>query len=593
MATAGDGADMAVDVLPEPVAKVPSGVRGLDEVTGGGFPRGRPTLVVGAAGCGKTLLGMQFLVQGAMEHGEPGVHLAFEETQQELAANVASLGYDLPRLQRERLLWLDHVRLDPAEIFETGEYDLEGLFVRIAAGVAAVGAKRIVLDTIEVLFGGLSDASVVRSELQRLFRWLKERGLTAIITGERGEAGRVSRFGIEEYVSDCVIVLDHRVSEDLSTRRLRVVKYRGSMHGTNEYPFLIGEAGLLVLPVTSLSLDHPAPVERVSSGIARLDELAGGGFYQGSSMLIGGSAGTGKTTFAAQFVDAACRRGERAVFVSYEESPRQLIRDMHSVGIDLQQWVDADRLRFQSTRPSLYGLEAHLASLMRLVNDFDPAVVVVDPISSMLHAGSSSEVVTMLIREVDFLKSRGLTAMFTTLTGMEHLEHSGVAVSSLIDTWLLTRAVETNGERTRVLYLIKSRGTSHSNQLAEFELTDNGIRILDPYIGAAGVLTGSARLSQEAADTALNLKRSQEVQSRQRELHRRREAVEAQVAALWRGYETDAEAVQQLVAEDQDRADRLRGLRQVMAQHRSAPDTRTDDDGRLPEQADRPEGRPR
>ena len=425
MATAGDGADVAVDVLPEPVAKVPSGVRGLDEVTGGGFPRGRPTLVVGAAGCGKTLLGMQFLVQGAMEHGEPGVHLAFEETPQELAANVASLGYDLPRLQRERLLWLDHVRLDPAEIVETGEYDLEGLFVRIAAGVAAVGAKRIVLDTIEVLFGGLSDASVIRSELQRLFRWLKERGLTAIITGERGEAGRVSRFGIEEYVSDCVIVLDHRVSEDLSTRRLRVVKYRGSMHGTNEYPFLIGEAGLLVLPVTSLGLDHPAPAERVSSGIARLDELAGGGFYQGSSVLIGGSAGTGKTTFAAQFVDAACRRGERAVFVSYEESPRQLVRDMHSVGIDLQQWVDADRLRFQSTRPSLYGLEAHLASLMRLVDDFGPAVVVVDPISSMLHAGSSSEVVTMLIREVDFLKSRGVTAMFTTLTGMEHLEQSG------------------------------------------------------------------------------------------------------------------------------------------------------------------------
>ena len=452
MATAGDGGDVAVDVLPEPVGKVPSGVRGLDEVTQGGLPRGRPTLVVGAAGCGKTLLGMQFLVQGAVEYGEPGVHLAFEETPAELAANVASLGYNLPRLQRKRLLWLDHVRLDRAEIVETGEYDLEGLFIRIAAGVAAVGAKRVVLDTIEVLFSALSDASVIRSELQRLFRWLKDHGLTAVITGERGEGGRVSRFGIEEYVSDCVIVLDHRVNEDLSTRRLRVVKYRGSLHGTNEYPFLIGDQGLTVLPVTSLGLDHPAPAERVSSGIARLDELASGGFYKGSSVLIGGSAGTGKTTFAAQFVDATCRRGDQAVFVSHEESPRQLVRNMRSVGIDLQRWVDAGRLRLHSTRPSLYGLEAHLAMLMRLVDDFDPAVVVVDPLTSMLHAGSRSEVMTMLVRVVDFLKSRGITAMFTTLTGAEHLEESDVAISSLIDTWLLTRTVEANGERSRVLY---------------------------------------------------------------------------------------------------------------------------------------------
>ena len=570
---------------PAPVAKVPSGVRGLDEVTDGGLPRGRPTLVAGAAGCGKTLLGMQFLVQGAVEYGEPGVHLAFEETPQELAANVASLGYDLPRLEREGLLYLDHVRLDPAEIVESGEYDLEGLFVRLAAGVAAVGAKRVVLDTIEVLFGALSNTSVIRSELQRLFRWLKDHGLTAVITGERGEAGRISRYGIEEYVSDCVIVLDHRVSEDISTRRLRVVKYRGSVHGTNEYPFLIGDQGLIVLPVTSLDLDHAAPTERVSSGIGRLDELAGGGFYQASSVLVAGSAGTGKTTFAAHFVDAACRRGDRAVFVSYEESPRQVVRNMGSVGLDLQRWVDAGLLRLQSLRPSLYGLETHLATLMRLVDEFDPAVMVVDPLSSMLHAGSRLETTAMLVRVVDFLKGRGITVMFTTLTGTEHLEQSGAAISSLVDTWLLTRTVETNGERNRILYLIKSRGTRHSNQLAEFELTDHGIRILDPYIGPAGVLTGSARLTQEAADSAQQVARTQEIDTRGRDLARRREAVEAQVAALWREFEAEADAVHQLrtdaAAGESGRAD----LRAVMGRHRWAPISAAGENGTPPPRA--------
>jgi circadian clock protein KaiC len=514
--------------------KVKTGIRGLDEVTGGGLPRGRPTLICGSAGCGKTLFGIEFLVKGVTECGEPGVFLAFEESEEELAQNVRSLGYDLDRLAAEGKLAVDYVHVDSSEIEETGEYDLEGLFIRLGAAIDAIGAQRVVLDTIETLFGGLANEAILRSELRRLFRWLKQKGVTAVITAERGE-GTLTRQGIEEYVSDCVIVLDHRVDDQVSTRRLRIVKYRGSVHGTNEYPFLIDEDGISVLPVTSLGLEHKASSERVSSGIPRLDAMLGGqGYFRGSSILVSGTAGTGKTSMAALFADAACRRGERCLYFAFEESQSQAARNVRSIGLDLQQWIDRGLLRFHATRPTYYGLEMHLASMLKLIRAVQPHVVVVDPVSNMMSSGTAGQAHAMLLRLVDSLKLAQTTALFTSLTstGETNLERSDVDISSLIDTWILLRDIELGGERNRGLYVLKSRGMAHSNQIREFLITDQGIVLQDVYVGREGVLTGSMRLAQEAREREDALARQQEQARKRREFERRGSAIEAQIAAL-------------------------------------------------------------
>lgn len=458
--------------------KAPTGIQGLDEVTGGGLPKGRPTLVCGGPGCGKTLLAAEFLVRGATRFGEPGVFMAFEETAAELSANVRSLGFDLDDLIARKKLSVDFVYVERSEIDETGEYDLEGLFVRLGHAIDTLGAKRVVLDTIEVLFSGLSNGAVLRAELRRLFRWLKEKGVTVVITGERGE-GTLTRQGLEEYVSDCVIVLDHRVNDQVSTRRLRVVKYRGSAHGTNEFPFLIDGGGITVVPITSAGMDHPASTERVSTGVAGLDAMLGGkGYLRGTSVLISGTAGTGKTSLAAHFAAAACERGENCLYFSFEEAQTQLVRNMRSIGLDLDPWVKAGRLRIHATRPTRYGLEMHLATMYKMVTEFTPRVVVIDPISNFISSGSSAEAGAMLIRLVDFLKSREVTSVFTNLThGAGSPEETDVGISSIIDTWLLLRDTERDGERGGSLYVLKSRGMAHSKQVREFRLTDHGIEL--------------------------------------------------------------------------------------------------------------------
>ena len=460
--------------------KTPTGIEGLDQVTRGGLPKGRPTLVCGAAGCGKTLLAMEFLVRGATQFEEPGAFICFEETAEELAANVRSLGFDLDRLIEEKKIAIDFVRIEPAEIIENGEYDLEALFLRMGFAIDSVGAKRVVLDTIEALFGGFTDQALLRSELRRLFRFLKDRGVTAIITGERGH-GSLTRQGLEEYVSDCVILLDHRVNEQVSTRRLRIVKYRGTAHGTNEYPFLIDEKGMSVLPLTSLGLDHAVSSERVSSGVPRLDAMLGGkGFYRGTSILVTGTAGTGKTSLAAHFVAAACARGERCLYLAFEESAGQLYRNMRSIGVDLEPQAAKGTLRMHASRPTLLGLEAHLVQMHKMIEEFDPAVVVIDPISNLVNAGTTADTQAMLLRLIDFLKGRGTTAFFTHLTsGGGTADMTDVGVSSLIDSWILLRNIETDGERRRGLYILKSRGMSHSNQVHEFLLTDRGVELRD------------------------------------------------------------------------------------------------------------------
>jgi circadian clock protein KaiC len=529
--------------------KASSGIAGLDEVTGGGLPQGRATLVCGPAGCGKTLLGVEFLVRGITAFGEAGVFVAFEESTDDLVANVASLGFDLPRHQAEGMLVLDHIEVSPAVIDEAGEWDLEALFIRLGAAIDEVNAKRVVLDTLENLFGAFSDAATVRAELRRLFAWLKDRGVTAVVTGERGE-GALTRHGIEEYVSDCVIVLDHRVTEQTSTRRLRVLKYRGSLHGTNEYPFFIGETGVSVLPITSLGLQHAVSKERISTGIPRLDGMLGGaGFYRGSSILVSGTAGTGKSTFAAQFCEASCARGERALYVAFEESAPQITRNMDSVGIDLERHIDAGLLQFHCVRPSLLGLEAHLFTLQKLVTEFEPKLVVLDPISDLMGEGRDAEVTAMLTREIDYLKGRGITALFVGLNnGAEH-DSSDQQIASLIDTWLLVKAVEGNGERNRALYILKSRGMAHSNQVREFLITARGIEFADVYVGQQNVLTGSARAAQEADERLKALTRRQDLEQRQINLERRRKSVEAQTAIIWREFEAEADVVARLLSQ--------------------------------------------
>jgi circadian clock protein KaiC len=563
---AGSGqADPSLGALP----KALTGIAGLDEVTGGGLPRGRPTLICGPAGCGKTLLAMEFLVRGVTQFDEAGVFVAFEESAADLAANVASLGFGLARLETDGRLVIDHVNVAGAEIDDTGDWDLEGLFLRLGAAIDEVGAKRVVIDTIETLFGTFANEAILRAELRRLFAWLKERGVTAVITGERGE-GTLTRRGIEEYVSDCVIVLDHRVDAQTSTRRLRILKYRGSLHGTNEYPFLIGEAGISVLPITTLGLRNRVSKERMSTGVPRLDAMLGeGGYYKGSIVLVNGTAGTGKSTLASQFCEVTCRRGERALYFAFEESQEEIVRNMSSVGIDLQPAVDAGLLRFECFRPSVLGLEQHLFALQRAVTEFSPVVVVMDPISDLLRIGSEGDVSAMLTRQVDFLKARGVTALFTSLNAGAEAALPDQQIASLVDTWLLVKTMEGNGELNRLLYVLKSRGTAHSNQIREFVLTSQGIELADVYVGPQGVLTGSARQAQEALERSDGTAQLDDLEQRRVNLERRRDAVQAQTAELWRDFEDEANIVGQLLSHGstgaEDRADqrveqgRLRG----------------------------------
>ena len=548
--------------------KARTGISGLDEITGGGLPSGRTTLVCGAAGCGKTLLAAEFLVHGATQFGEPGVFMAFEETAEELAQNVSSLGFDLDQLAEQRKLLVDYVRIERSEIDETGEYDLEGLFIRLGHAIESIGAKRVVLDTLEVLFGGLDNAGIIRAELRRLFRWLKDKGVTAIVTAERGDR-TLTRHGLEEYVSDCVILLDHRVSAEVSTRRLRIIKYRGTTHGTNEYPFLIDDHGLIVMPVTSLELRHKASSERISSGVARLDTMLGGGIFRGSSVLISGTAGVGKTSLCAHFAHAACSRGERCLLFAFEESPSQLVRNMRSIGVDLQRWIDAGLLHVHAQRPTVSGLEMHLAKMHRWVAEFDPALVIVDPVSNLTMSSSEVEAGLMLMRLIDLLKSRETTAVLTNLTaGGTTLEFTELGISSLIDTWILVRDIELGGERNRALYVLKSRGTAHSNQIREFVLTAQGIDLRDVYVGPDGVLTGSMRTAQEARESALAQQRSQETE-------RRRSELEAQIAELRSQAESRQEDLRRLLAEH-ERAQQQSGLdRRQMAHSRHADDGTT------------------
>nr|WP_207910705.1 circadian clock protein KaiC [Chthoniobacter flavus] len=550
--------------------KAPTGIAGFDEVTLGGVPEGRPTLVCGSAGCGKSLFGVEFLIRGAVQYGEPGVLMTFEETEDDIRKNVASLGFDVEKLIAQKKLYIDFVRVDRAEIDENGEYDLEGIFVRLAHAIHTVGAKRVMLDTIETLFSGFSNQAILRSELRRLFGWLKDRNLTTVITGERGD-GSLTRQGLEEYVSDCVILLDHRVTGQISTRRMRVVKYRGSTHGTNEYPFLIDEQGISVLPITASGMDYPVSNARISSGIAELDDMLDGkGYFRGSTVMVTGTAGTGKSSVAAHLAEAACQRGERCMYFSFEESPAQIVRNMRSVGIHLQPHVDRHLLQFHSARPTMHGLEMHLVKMHKMIEAFQPKVVIVDPISNLQSAGSLDDSTSMLVRLIDFLRKKQITAFFVSLAsaGSASTEMTDEGMSSLVDTWLLVRDIELGGERNRALYVLKSRGMAHSNQVREFLITSRGIRLRPAYLGPSGVLTGSARLSQEARDEAEIRMVKEESERKQMALEHRRKAIEAQVEALRAQFKSEEEEFERAALSAKLHSDLLAVERAAMAKSR-------------------------
>ena len=575
---------------PPGLPKVPTGIQGLDDITEGGLPRGRVSLIAGAAGSGKTVLAMGFLVNGAEKFGEPGLFVSFEESSGDLETNFASQGFDLKRLQKKGLLALDHIRIERNEMEETGEYDLEGLFVRLGAEIDAIKAKRVVLDTIEVLFSAFTDEVVVRSEIKRLFAWLAERGVTAIVTGEAGER-TITRHGLEEYVADFVVVLSHLVSDETATRRLRIVKYRGSAHGTNEFSFLIDERGISVLPISSLGLRHDASTKRLSSGLAQLDEMLGGkGYFQGSSILVSGSAGTGKTSIAAHFVDAACRRGEKALYFAFEESPAQIARNMASIGLDLDKWVKKDLLRIHSERPQNSGLEMHLVRMNREIEEFAPAVTVVDPITNLTSIGTRSAIRATLTRMIDALKSRQVTALFTSLTeGGGPPEATDVGVSSLMDSWILLRNLEVGGERTRGLYVLKSRGTAHSNQIREFFMSSDGVELAAIYAGAAGFLTGAARAAREAEERADALRLARSIEEKEHEAERKRKLMTAELERLKTEFEAAIESLENSIFEERMKQEALEssgaavrearrhgdgGAKQVAAKRRPKPGAR-------------------
>jgi circadian clock protein KaiC len=556
---------------PPHLEKALTGIEGFDEITLGGLPRGRASLVCGSAGCGKTLFATEFLVNGARRFSEPGVLMAFEETSEELVVNAASLKFDLDDLTRRGMLVIDHVQVDSHQTAETGEYDLEGLFIRLRHAIESIGARRVVLDTIETLFSGFSNEGLLRSEIRRLFQFLKSFGVTAIITAERGEKS-LTRFGLEEYVADCVILLDHRITEQVSTRRLRVVKYRGSTHGANEYPFLIDEQGFSVLPITSLGLQHKVSNEVISTGVPDLDAMLGaGGLYRGSTVLLSGTAGTGKTSFSSALARAACERGERVLYFTFEESANQIVRNMGSIGINLRPHLESGLLRIEAQRPFLHGLEMHLVAIHKEIERFNPSVVIVDPVSNFVASGNVRDVNAMLTRLVDFLKTRGITAFLTCLTeGGAQLEATEVGISSIIDVWLLVRDIELSGERNRGLYVLKARGMSHSNQIREFLMSAEGIRLADVYLGPAGMLTGSARVAQEALERDAMLRRKDDTQRKFAQLQRKREAMEARVAAIRAEFQADEVEMRESLSVESEQEQRVAADRAEMSRSRKA-----------------------
>ena len=466
--------ELSITKLPKSL----TGIQGLDDITYGGIPQNRPTLLVGSIGTGKTIFAMEYIINGITMFNEPGVFMTFEEQTDELQINVTSMGYNLSKLIADNKIYLEHLHIDHREIQATGKYDIEGLFIRIEMAIEKVKAKRIVLDALDTLFIGL-DSQILRSEIKRLFFWLKEKKVTAIITSEVGDIF-LTRLGFEEVVADCVIELNNRLNNQISTRRLRIVKYRGSYHSTNEYPFMIDHKGITIFPIISEAPQIIVSNERISSGIKQIDEMLDGrGFYVGSSILVSGSAGTGKSSIAASFIKDVCEKKGTALYCAFEEAPNQIKRNMASIGIFLEPYEKSGNLHFYYSRPTLQTLELHFIAIKKLIKQINPSVVILDPITNLMIENINSDIRTMLTRFVDYLKMEQITVLLTATLTVSSLEliQSNEGISSMVDTCIMIQEKNIIDSRRRTLYIMKSRGICNSKKEVEFIITSEGISI--------------------------------------------------------------------------------------------------------------------
>jgi len=530
--------------------KTPSGINGFDEITDGGLPKNRPTIICGNTGSGKTVISMEFLVKGALKYNEPGVFMSFEETREELATNMESLHFDLDSLIKKRKIYIEYLEIDKSQNIEAGRYDLEGLFVRLQNAITSIGAKRVVLDSLDALFYGLNN-NAIRPEIKRLFKWLKEKEVTAIITSE-SDNGFSTKNGLEQYVADCVIALDNRTVNQTTTRRIKIVKMRGSVHGINEYPFSIDMNGISVLPLISQLANQSLSTVRISSGVKDLDGMLDGkGFFEGSSILVSGSAGTGKTSIAISLINATCIKKIRGLYCAFEESSSQITRNMLSIGLDIEPYIKSGVLKMYSSRPTIQNLELHLIAIQKIIEEFDPKIIVLDPITNLIAEGINTEIRQMLAHFVDFLKSKNITVLFTAAITLETVKSnpSDEGISAMVDTWILVRDIETNSERNRGIYILKSRGMNHSTQVREFVITDNGLSLLPIYISAGGILTGSAKLEHTLQKEEQNKLFKNEIKTRNSEIERKRKMMEENIALLKTNFESEVAILNEIEIE--------------------------------------------
>lgn len=552
------------------LAKCPTGIEGLDTLTNGGLPRNRLTLICGSAGSGKTSLGIEFLVQGIIKYDEPGLFITFEEKPQEIIENAASIGFDLEDLINKKKLFIEYIPVQEEEVMQSGDYTLEALFIRFEQVITSIAVKRVTLDTLDSIFASLGNTPVLRAEIYRLFNWLKQKNITSLVTSEAGIT-TLSRNGLEEYISDCVISLRTNIVSEVLTRFLRVVKYRGSKHGTNEYPFLITDIGINLFPITSNYLNNIVSTEFVSTGVKELDEMMDNkGYYRGSTVLVTGTAGTGKSSLAAVFSNSICQTGERCIYFTFEEMINQILRNMSSVNLNLQQWIDKDLLKFYAYRSPTYGLETHLLTIQNVIKEFKPHAVIIDPITNFDLIGTELEIKSMMTRLIDFLKAQQITALFTSLaTTIDPREQTEIGISSLIDSWLVLQNLEQAGERTRGITILKSRGIAHSNQIREFIITSNGIKLEKIYVGPNGILTGSARLDQEEQEKLHLLLQEKETLRRKKLLEHKKALLEAKIMALKSEFDADVEEIESLIMKEEIQNKRILETRSAMAKRRT------------------------
>ena len=541
---------------------VSTGVKGLDDVLGGGIPQGHAMLLVGKPGTGKSILSMEYLLHGIELHKENGVYISFEESEKQIISNAASFGWKFEEMVKKNKLAISYIDMQPEQMRTVGDYDLSALILRVKGAIKKVNARRVVIDGINNLLSTFDDERIIRSDLLRLIREIKEVNATIFITGERGHDSW-SKMGFEEYLADGLMHLDNRTDGNYQTREIQVVKCRGINHYTGKSPFIINSEGMSIRPLITADFDYKVLKSRVSTGIADIDNMLGGkGLYRGSTVYITGPSGAGKTSISSSFANGACSRGERALFLAFEESSDQIIRNMKSIGLSLDKWVNEKLLYFYTARATTNSLEGHLDNIMTMVREVEPTCVVLDPISAFRPIANENETKLMLIRLNDYLRARKITTVFTALSSDgEYSEHADVQLSSIADTWIVVRIMDYKGERNNVMQLMKSRGMSHSRQMKEMYFTGNGLKLQNVYQGPEGVLTGAARIGQEKYEKLKEARNVIEIDKNRKKIERKKSLLEASIEALKHEYEEELEALHAAIEEAEEQNSKIKETR--------------------------------